>query len=1589
VGGGFDVVEVTSPTGWVEGTLIYNTPNASTPAGTPLNINPIAVQYPSGKYQYILVDVTQAVRDWLNGTANNGLVLKPHDTSISVAFASKEDTTYSHDPVLVVQHDTSLAQIPGQIGPSQVSAGTYGINVSGTAATAGQFDHVTSQCAANLFAVGITPAGHANCFQVMFSQLVGTATKLQLPTSTAFTDQANTFAVDKRQTFTAGANYVGLNIAGVTANPNVANLAPGDLWFNTTAGRLNFRKDNTATGTKSLAYFDDISGIQSAAQTYTDAQVAAEAAARQAADSTITTNLNNEVSRAQGAESTLQTNINTETTARQAADTAEATTRGMADATLSAAIGTETTRATGAETTLQSNITALDTASAKLASPNTFTANNTFTGSTVDLSHAMATLPVQTTNAPVPSSGSPNACVDGQMLMKVSGSAGQQLFICNPAHDGWVMVNDDAATTAADKAYTDAQVAAEAAARAAADTAEATARAQGDADALSSANTFTTSTVVTEAAARAAGDTAAVASANSFTSAAVASEATARVQGDVDTLAASKTYTDSGLGLKANLVGGNSLTGDQSITGNATVNGTLSLPAMGAGPSASHALELAGADAGNNPNLFRWFVNNTGSLDLLTATGGNPAADSGLMIGPDGKITFATGQTFPGTQGALTAGTGISIVGNNINNTGSTSVDSTTILNGGTPLNPSLSVGTITEPQVAGLTTDLSNETAARTAGDTATLTSANQFTSNAVAAEATLRAAGDVATLASANAYTDGQVATINTSLAGKANLAGGNSFTGNQSITGNASITGRETVNGLLALPASAPGNSQPSNVFQANATDGTGTSQSAQLQALADGSLSFQFGPTAGPIAEKLSVAPTGIITFAPGQTFPGTNNGTVTQVDTGAGLTGGPISTTGTISIANTGVTNAMLQNSSIGVVAGTGIGVSGTSNLGGSFTIANTGVLSFNGRNGLVTPLPNDYSFAQLSGTDSATSNLVYNNQANLFTGGKQTLPVSAATFASLNFPNTGVTPSSPAPGDLWLTGSDGHLQFQSSGGLRSLAFTTDIAAGTVTGTSLTLNQLIVGNGSSAIKTGDLTGDVTTSGSTATTLAGLIVGAHTFSNAGNSFSGNGAGLTNLTAANISAGTAGINISGNAATASTAATATTAGNVTGNVAVANGGTGAITAANARTNLGAAASGANGDITSMTAVTNITSTGNLALSAAADGATFNVTLNGGSPVSGNNAGGNVVLTPGTGHGSGTNGQVQINGGLGLPGSTSGVVTIQPQTAAGTPTLTFPNASGTFAVNASSPLVLNATTGNLTCPTCGTGSGNITGSGLTSGQLVVGGGGSAIAVGNLSGDVTTSNSTATTLANSGVTAGTYTKLTVDAKGRATVGATAAASDLSNGITGTGLIALATSPALAGTPTAPTPATADSSTKIATTAYVQAQGYLNSAVTSFNGVAGAVSGVSSVTAAATNPGVTVAGTSSNPTVAMTTAQRTRNICYIAGADNPTAPTLTTSDSQQSFFHNLIGPMSVANTLGAVWCQTNANTASINLSDGGTNFFGAAQSCSATGVNLTPNAISILAGDNLNFSIAANPAAGTTRITVCIAAAVN
>jgi hypothetical protein len=78
-------------------------------------------------------------------------------------------------------------------------------------------------------------------------------------------------------------------------------------------------------------------------------------------------------------------------------------------------------------------------------------------------------------------------------------------------------------------------------------------------------------------------------------------------------------------------------------------------------------------------------------------------------------------------------------------------------------------------------------------------------------------------------------------------------------------------------------------------------------------------------------------TGLVNFAANQTFPG--NGTVSSVGSGAGLTGGPITSSGTLSIAPAGVTNAMLANPSLTVSAGTGLTGGSAVPLGGTTTLS--------------------------------------------------------------------------------------------------------------------------------------------------------------------------------------------------------------------------------------------------------------------------------------------------------------------------------------------------------------------------------------------------------------------------------------------------------------------------------------------------------------------------------------------------------------------------------------------------------------------------------------------------------------------------
>ena len=165
----------------------------------------------------------------------------------------------------------------------------------------------------------------------------------------------------------------------------------------------------------------------------------------------------------------------------------------------------------------------------------------------------------------------------------------------------------------------------------------------------------------------------------------------------------------------------------------------------------------------------------------------------------------------------------------------------------------------------------------------------------------------------------------------------------------------TGTKAVNvgGKLNLPATGTAtaskgfNSQPGDFVASVFNSGTSTAvpQTFQWQAepvnndktTASGTLNLLFGQGTGlPTETGLKINSKGILSFATGQTFPGT--GTVTSVGSGAGLTGGPITTAGTLSIANAAVNNSMLANPALTVNAGTDLLGGGLVSLGGSTTL---------------------------------------------------------------------------------------------------------------------------------------------------------------------------------------------------------------------------------------------------------------------------------------------------------------------------------------------------------------------------------------------------------------------------------------------------------------------------------------------------------------------------------------------------------------------------------------------------------------------------------------------------------------------------
>jgi hypothetical protein len=148
---------------------------------------------------------------------------------------------------------------------------------------------------------------------------------------------------------------------------------------------------------------------------------------------------------------------------------------------------------------------------------------------------------------------------------------------------------------------------------------------------------------------------------------------------------------------------------------------------------------------------------------------------------------------------------------------------------------------------------------------------------------------------------------------------------------VKGTANLRGTTTVLGTLALPATgvataaAGKNSEPdTHVASAyNSSTSAAVNQTFQWQAepvnndtsSPSGTLNLLFGQgTATPAETGLHIASNGHITFATGQTFPGTGDGTITGITTapGSGLTGGGIGGTLTLGLTTACASNQVLQ-----------------------------------------------------------------------------------------------------------------------------------------------------------------------------------------------------------------------------------------------------------------------------------------------------------------------------------------------------------------------------------------------------------------------------------------------------------------------------------------------------------------------------------------------------------------------------------------------------------------------------------------------------------------------------------------------------
>ncbi len=799
--------------------------------------------------------------------------------------------------------------------------------------------------------------------------------------------------------------------------------------------------------------------------------------------------------------------------------------------------------------------------------------------------------------------------------------------------------------------------------------------------------------------------------------------------------------------------------------------GTAGGADLGSGTLPFGQLFLAGTSSSPAANNFKVTGAATGSRVITL-----PDASGTVAVSASGNIALsATGNlTFAGTLGVASGGTGANTLSSNgvLIGNGTGAITSVVAGSSGLCLTSVISStpiwdvcpgsGSTGVTSLNGLTGALSiaNATAS---GATVTIndasTSAKGIASfNSTNFSATNGAINTIQDINSTAAPTFGQL-TLTSSQASNPMLV-----INNTNVSGSGNLIDLK-LGGSSKLSVSPAGNLSNSGTISAggdistsgNLSGSTLNGQTISSTASFTGSVAVATGLTVGTTLQVNTITPTSSLTIgAAGQSFLLQGNASSTFTATNSGNT-----------------TTLGFQTPTANVTYNFPTATAGTYNIcttAGNCTGVGGGVTSVGGTNG---------KLAKFTGSGTIADSLVSESGSTVTVGG--TLSVNTLTpSGALTIGATGQ--------NLTLQGATVSLSATSGGFTNSLTFATPSGSGkTITLPNASGTVAVSASGPLAL---DASGNLTcptclsTGGSGGTagvsslnsltgglTLQGSSAGSIT--NGGTTITINDAsssvkGLASFNSTNLSVTSGAVNTVQDIAVTSTPTfgglTLTTA------LTVANGGTGANTAANARTNLSAAKSGANSDITSLSGLTTAlsvaqggtglatTPTNGQILIGNGSGYSLN-TLSAGSGVTINNTSGNITISAasaGTCAGCATTslnnlGSVAINTSL-LPGSAGGAdlgsgtlpfgqlflsgTSASPASnnfkltgaATAARTITLPDASGTVAVSASGNIALSAT-GNISFTgTLGVSSGGTGAATLGANGVLIGNGTSAV---------------------------------------------------------------------------------------------------------------------------------------------------------------------------------------------------------------------------------------------------------------------